>query len=495
MRCGWSSGRSRRDLARLPRAKRLAVALCLCAAGCLTPPELWQQRVRQVDPSGAPADTIQLLHLDPAAVESGGPASLAQRAAELERRYVEDVEVEGVVWEPLRSSAGIAEPDRHGSGGDSLLFTGVALAGWTWKYAVTGDADRLIEALRGLWILTHVAGRGVLCRAAFPSSRAVEFGWPRAWNRRDPRFVGETPAGAIRDPIRGGHLPAMIWYTRATRDQLTGVVLGLASAWAFATDPATDPALAARLRPIVAEITADVVDQLRAHDWRIRDASGRNDTWADGVDGPLRVAVLGVARSVGIARADREYARAFSRLVKRPYPLDSSFNRYNNLHQYYAHNLRAARSYAIWLLDADPEHRAQLLHHARANWRRWTDHHGNAWLSWLWFAMAGTPPDDEGLRALYELRWKPIRSWPSPLQGRWAAPGFFAATFDTTPAWVLPVYLRKPGEYFSWEREPWGAGEPGEADGRSNSTGLDFLAAYWFGRAHGFIPGPRRDRG
>jgi len=328
----------------------------------------------------------------------------------------------------------------------------------------------------------------VLCRAAFPSNRGVEFGWPRAWSGRDPRFVGETPAGAVPDPIRGGHLPAMRWYTRATRDQLTGVVLGLSSAWALATAPTTDPALAARLRPIVTEITVDVVDQLHAHGWRIRDASGRNDTWADGVDGLLRVAVLSLARSVGMAGADREYQREFSRTVKRLHPLDS-FNRYNNLNQYYAHNLRAARTYAVWLLDADPEHRAQIVDYARTYWRRWTDHHGNAWLSWLWYVMAGTPPDDEGLRALYELRWKPIRSWPSPLAGRWAPPSFDAVTFDTTPAWVLPVYLRKPAEYFSWEREPWGAGEALE-DGRSNSTGLDFIAAYWLGRAHEFI----RDR-
>ena len=465
--------------------KRLSIALCLCAAGCLTPPQAWQQRVRAVDLGGAPADTIELLRIDPAAVESGGPASLAQQAAELERRYVRDVEVEGVVWVPLRSSAEVAEPDRYGSGGDALLFTGVAVAGWSWKYAVTGDSERLIEALRGLWILTHVAGRGVLCRAAFPSSRGAEFGWPRAWSGRDPQFVGETPAGAIPDPIGGGDLPAMRWYTRATRDQLTGVVLGLASAWAVATAPTTDPALAARLRPIVAEITSDVVEQLRAHGWRIRDASGRNDTSADDVDGLLRVAVLGMARSVGIADADREYQREFERVVKPHHPL-SSFNRYNNLNQYFAHNLRAARSYSIWLLDADPEHRAQIVDYARTHWRRWTDHHGNAWLSWLWFAMAGTPPDAEGQRALYELRWKPVRSWSSPLAGRWPPPSFDAATFDTTPTWVLPVYLRKPAEYFSWQKEPWAAGEPGN-DGRANSTGLDFLAAYWLGRAHGFI--------
>ena len=467
--------------------KRLAIAPCLCAMGCLAPAVPWQERGQGVEMGGGPSDTTYLLRIDPAAVESGGPESLAAWAAELERRYVRDVEVDGVVWQPLRSSAAVREPDRYGSGGDSMLFTGIALAGWTWKYAATADSERLIESVRGLWILTHVAGRGVLCRAAFPASRDREFGWPEAWAARDPRFVGETPAGAIRDPIRGGDLPAMRWYTRATRDQITGLVLGLASAWKIAADPATDPALSAVLRPVVAQTTSDVVDQLRAHGWRIRDARGHNETTADHVDGLLRVAVLGLARAVGMPDADRDYQREFGRHVERGSPL-GVFDRYNNVQQYYAHGLRAARSYAIWLLDEDPQHRARLVDHAWTHWRRWTDHHGNAWLAWLWFAMAGTPPDDEGLRALYELRLKPSRLWASPLAGRWTRPSFDAATLGTTAAWALPVYLRQPTNYSIWQKEPWDPGDdPRDARGLEDSTGVDFLSAYWLGRAQGFV--------
>lgn len=463
------------------------LVLCLGVAGCLAPPRPWQERAADVAMSGGPSDTAHLLHIDPAAVESGGPASLADWAGELERRYVRHVQVDGVVWQPLRSSGGVADPDRYGSGGDSMLFTGVALAGWTWKYAVTGDSDRVVEAVRGLWILTHVAGRGVLCRAAFPSSRDVEFGWPDAWADRDPRFVGETPPLAIADPIRGGHLPAMRWYTRATRDQVTGLVLGLSSAWMLATDPTTDPALSALLRPIVAQIVVDVALHLRAHGWRIRDATGQNDTSADDVDGLLRLAVLGLARAVGMPEADQDYQREFADFAERAGAL-GAFDRYNNVAGYYAFSLRAARSYSIWLLDEDPAHKKQMVDYARAHWRRWTDHHGNAWLAWLWFVMAGLPPDEEGRRALHELRLKPHRLWPSPLAGRWKPPSFNAATLDTTAAWVLPVYLRKPTAYSVWQKEPWDAGEAaGDVRGLGDSTGVDFLSAYWLGRAHGFI--------
>jgi hypothetical protein len=111
--------------------KRLIVALCFGAAGCLTPTQRWQ-RIDNADSAGGTPETAYLLRIDPATVQSGGPASLARWAAELERRYVRDVEVEGIVWEPLRSTSSRAEPDRYGSGGDSLLFSAIALAGWTW---------------------------------------------------------------------------------------------------------------------------------------------------------------------------------------------------------------------------------------------------------------------------------------------------------------------------------------------------------------------------
>jgi hypothetical protein len=474
-------------MALVGRRRRLPTLLLLGVAGCLAPTQPWQERVQDVAMGGGPSDTTYLLHIDPVAVESGGAASLAERAGELERRYVRHVEVDGVVWQPLRSSPSIVLPDRYGTGGDSMLFTGIALAGWTWKYAVTGDSDRVIEAVRGLWILTHVAGRGVLCRAAFPSSRDVEFGWPEAWADRDPRFVGETPAGTVQDPIRGGHLPAMRWYTRATRDQITGLVLGLSSAWRLAMAPATDPTLSALIRPVVAQTVADVVLQLRANEWQIRDDRGRNDTSADDVDGLLRLAVLGLARAVGLPNADRDYQREFGDFAERADAL-GAFDRYNNVQQYYAYGLRAARSYSIWLLDEDPEHKALIVDYAETHWRRWTDHHGNAWLAWLWFVMAGIPADEEGLRALHELRWKPIRLWSSPLAGRWKPPSFDAATLDTTAAWVLPVYLRKPTAYSVWQKAPWDAGDPPwDRRGLGDSTGVDFLAAYWLGRANGFI--------
>ena len=179
---------------------------------------------------------------------------------------------------------------------------------------------------------------------------------PSAWADRDPRFVGETAAGTIEDPIRGGSSPAMRWYTRATRDQLTGLVLGLSSAWALATAPTTDPALSALIRPVVAQIVVDVVRHLRAHGWRIRDATGQERYVCGRRRRPAAFGGARSARAVGMPDADRDYQREFARLRSEPERSAPSIATTTS-QEYYAYSLRAARSYSIWLLDEDPAHR------------------------------------------------------------------------------------------------------------------------------------------
>jgi hypothetical protein len=84
----------------------------------------------------------------------------------------------------------------------------------------------MIEALRGLWILTHVAGRGVLCRARVSHESRRRVRWPTVVGSQ-PALRRRDTAAAIVDPVRGGPLPAMRWYTRALRAiSSTGLVLG-----------------------------------------------------------------------------------------------------------------------------------------------------------------------------------------------------------------------------------------------------------------------------
>jgi hypothetical protein len=458
------------------------VALTGCEHLRLFPENTWQEVGKGVVMTD-PGDTRYLLDAKPETVTA---AMLRAHADALEAAYVRDVAVEGVVWQPVRSAASIDEPDRYGGGGDSLLFTGVALAGWAWKYRATNDpADlaRVEDALRGLWVLTHIAGNGVLARCAFPSGREAEWGYPDAWaGRLSGGFVGETVAGVVPDPLMGASatLPAMRWYTRGTKDQLTGVMFGLAVVWKLIDDP--------RLKAVAKQMTINVYAHLRKHDWRIRDARGKNDTSADDVDDLLRIAVLGLARAVGIEGAEAEYLAEFERYVGVMGILGVG-DRYNNLEQYFAHNLRAMRAFSVWLLDDDEARDSVMVRYYEKHVRAWTAGHQNAWLAWLWAAMSGdTDARADGLASMRSLALKPRRLWSSPLAGVWKAPGFLAVTLGTTARWALPPHLRKGTAYSTWQKEPWDTGDlPHDHDGLDETTGVDFLAAHALGAYYGFI--------
>ena len=435
-----------------------------------------------------PPTRLHLLRIDPAAIGSGGPAALADWARELERRYVRHVEVEGVVWQPLRSSPSIVEPDRYGSGGDSMLFTGVALSGWAWKYAATGDSDRLIEAVRGLWILTHVAGRGVLCRAAFPASRDVEFGWPGSWAGRDPRFVGETPAGAIPDPIRGGHLPAMRWYTRATRDQITGprsrtlVRVGARDG----PDDRSGALLAAspgrradhhrrRRAPARTRMAHPRRQRAERHVCRRRrwpTAGGGAGSRPRGRDARTPI------RTTSASSTD---------IVKRADPL-GAFDRYNNVER---------------VLRAQPARRPVVLDLAARRGPRARRADGRLRPSAL-ETLDRSPRECVARLAV-------VRDGRHP-PGRGGAARVARAPVEAEPALVLaagrsvaaaqlqrgdPRYHGRVGAsglsaqahgLFRLAEGAMGCrGRTRDTRGLGDSTGVDFLAAYWLGRAHGFI--------
>jgi hypothetical protein len=459
----------------------IAFVVVLTFVGCnhlrLYPERSWEEVGVGVvmGPPGAAWDTTYLL-------ADGAAPVLSMHAAALEAHYDAHVDVLGVVWQPLRSAETQVLPDMYSTGGDSLLFTGQALATWTWRLRATGTGqERITNAMRGLWILTHTAGDGVLARCAFPVGREVEWGWPAAWASR-AEFMGTSPL-SLPDPILGGTLPATHYYTRATKDQLTGLVFGLSVAWAE-----LDPVVFVHERDVIKMLVGHVYARLRHDNWTILDAQGNNDTTANDVDDLLRLAVLALARAVGLPGADEDYRSAFSDFVGW-FGILGAADRYNNLEQYYAHSLRSMRSYGIWTLDSDPERRAVMVRYSEKHWRAWTAGHGNALFSWLWRAMSGEDDAGEGLSALTDLARKPTRLWSSPLAGRWEPPGFLAVTFGTTRHWALPPRLRKPTAYSTWQKEPWDAGDlPYDTTGLTETTGVDYLSAYWLGRALGFLP-------
>jgi hypothetical protein len=421
---------------------------------------------------------------------------LADHAEALETIYQQDHQVEGIIWQAYRSDLSLDHPDRYGSGGDSCIFTGHKLAADVYRYSVTkngGDLNKVAQSLRGLYILSHITGTpGVLCRAAYPADRASEWG---SWAGRDQRFV-HTSGADVADPFNPGvNFPAMNYYTRATKDQLTGLLYGLAVLWEhLEAQDAGDAAQVTQLRLIAARIAEDVYNHLRAHDFKIRDENGANDTTADTVSELLYVQLLAVYRStVGTTSPDRQarisqkYDEAFSGGF---FTIGNTVHVFTNFDAYYAWNLRHLRGYSVFILENDAARQATI--------RRWMEDrvwdfvagHYNA--KFIYIQNAVNPAlgrlGDAHL-AMQSLRLKPRWSFDSPLAGDERKPSLLQALLGDTDRFVLLPHLRKPTSYSIWQKEPWDVGHAGN-NGSSSATGLDFMLAYWMGRYYGFISAP-----
>jgi len=456
----------------------LLVALIAALAGCVTPHEY----VDPVDPSIV---TLQQLH---------------DHADVAEDHYQKYSQVAGIIWQPTRSDISLPNPDKYGSGGDSCLFTGHKFAADVYRYRVTGkteDLDRALQSLRGLYILTHITGTpGVIARCAFPADQPEKWSYPTHWQSRiDRGFVGTSPTD-VADPFTGGVFPQMIYYTRATKDQLTGLLHGLGVGWKYLQPVnAGDTAKIILARQNISDITEDVYNHLRAFDFKIRDENGRNDTNADGVDGLLKLQLLAVYKETVVftnpGRSPRildkynaQFGSGFFTLEDLPI-----IYQFNNYSQYYAWNLRHLRGYTIYILEQDPIAQATIQ-----EWfskRLWVhvSGHLNAKFIFIYNAVTenGLKLEDAGF-AMRSLYLKPLRDTGSPLAGDERKPSVFQVLIKDWDRFILAPHLRKSTSYSTWQKEPWdvGSGVPGEVY-LGSATGLDYILPYWMARFYNLL--------
>jgi len=443
--------------------------------------------------AGEDWDTTYLLDVDPSKVSI---AALASHATLLDDHYWKYAQHNGICWPPWRSSEDRELPDRFVNGGDSGIFTGYALATYVFKYRYTNsdrDLAKVIETVRGLHLLTHGTGTpGVICRCAFPADLPSLWNYPAEWGHRIERGFVDTSRVDIKDPVRGVTYPPMIYYTRATKDQLTGICFGLAAAWHFLSDCASEHQVETqRMQLIVADIVEDLYNHLEKHDWKIRDEKGENDTSADSVGGLLKAQFLALYRhTVSItnpgraAKIQRLYVEEFDDFIDLSNTLAYA-DRFNNLSQYYGHNLRTARSFTIWLLEEDSIRQSEIAGYFSKNIWLFVKDHQSAWFSFVKNVM--TPADEDeiqdGLLSLKSLSLKPIRLRSSPLHDQEWKPPLIAVAMNQTATYVVEPHLRKPTSYFTWQKEPWDVGEGLDKLALGDTTGLDFLLPYYLGKS------------
>jgi hypothetical protein len=278
----------------------------------------------------------------------------------------------------------------------------------------------------------------------------------RSYGKKDPAEKGYD----VRDDTSG--------------DQVTGFIWGTYWALRCLKDPGIREAAAKDMKALVLH--------LKRHDLKIHRRRGEPTKYGEydasvlGLVpiGHRAVGALAVALVARLANPDDPEVAAFlagliqkdyHRLARYFYPWvpHSAANTVN-----YLINL-----YLVWTLDDSP-HRRQFYAVGRESAWALTHHWQMPFYAALYKAMGGEAMQRDREDALRRLRNLPSRhTWFKDERTRWRAE-------------VVPLE-RRPSTTTYWSKSPrlelvGHAGEPGPV----RIARIDFLAAYWFGRWHGF---------
>ncbi len=145
--------------------------------------------------------------------------------------------------------------------------------------------------------------------------------------------------------------------------------------------------------------------------------------------------------------------------------------------------------YNLARLETDATLRSTILNDVLHN-RLWAEHQGTK-NSFFYFMYAANYPNADG--AIGPEGAAQLAGFPPPprikvaVDQRTAAqylPHESGCTDQVDHSSAVDVAHRVVSD-FIWQRHPWGLYDPGYAN--QTFPGVDYLAAYWFGRHHGFI--------
>lgn len=498
-----------------------------------------------------------------------GREELQKHAEWIENNYQRFHQYDGIQYLALRSTPKTAPTSYLPS--DTALYTGFYLATAVFRFQTTRevrDLKPVLETLRGVYLLSHGTGiPGQVARFSIPWNSASQWNFPERYrpyvlkkqevwlnvSKKTSGFLGsffasKAPAAPplshpptpneqqwrealiekpqlflgpdhLPDPFHGSSLlkhpaffPQTLNYLLVTRDQMTGVLLGLSAVLRHLTPQESDSDLVKKeiLRGRrVAQITGwAIYKHLRRNGYSFRDPNGEIYTSSHSARGLLKYNLLLLAREISIEsgkedkvkapwvgareRIEKEIGRLFSEQMwsctagwagVNPY-LAKNFN-------YYKWNLDIARLFSIVLLEKNKDRLAG--HHYYFNKCLWpaVRNHENTVFIFLKYAMGFSDPErslnmEKGMQNLRSLALRPLRSFSSPLAGaQKAEPGFVQTVFNDETA-IVPPHLRRWEACFVWAKDPFHfakrPGLPIDEWGLTEASGGDYLFAYWLGR-------------
>ena len=391
----------------------------------------------------------------------------------------------GATVEVFFADESLAEPTRHGGAGDSTIWTGTYLGSQALRYAVTGEEQARQNVLRMADTLHHhlrATGKpGFIGRYRAPVGA-----------------VGVLPCGETDENchvVESGEYAGDLWKGNTSRDQYTGWFFGMALAYEHVDDEA--------MRATIREDVIEVIDRVAADNYLIVDVDGIATTAGPEVLSPFAytwhlIAYLVAGRDQDLEAAKQVAAnRGFFELTSLAY-----FNRYS---EYYGNNLAHTNSYSAARLSRrfelpEIDFFVQVFENQIHPYVHLTH---NAWFETIHQVVVDEriPEIEASIREdLAAFRDAPNRHeavFPPDapvdpasvflelLQDNVDFLEDLTGNIDPQAQEAYPVPFQCSTD-FLWQRNPFrfecGAGNLAHVD-----PGVDYLAAYWMARYHGFL--------
>ena len=268
--------------------------------------------------------------------------------ANFDELYWKDHQVGGITFCRWKHDNGYYGYD---TGADNALATGLYLAAASYRFSVSRNIhnlNKMLDTLRGIHLLTHITPKpGVLVRLAFPLRDSYrKIGYDSKNQDKGNTWTRRRLEGAIYETV------TRFYYAKTTRDQLTGVVYGLAVAWSVINSKwqITTPLQAKvdNVKIIIKEIVNDLVTRLEDTDWSLEDHTGFvGNTNAEKPNKQLRYTLLLLQSRINANEKPKQYRfrmKMFFRFIR----LHTFY--YGLTRNMYAFNLRYMIAHTLFTL-------------------------------------------------------------------------------------------------------------------------------------------------
>jgi uncharacterized protein (TIGR03437 family) len=359
----------------------------------------------------------------------------------------------GTVTDPIFASPSSDQIVGYTRCGDSAIWTGHYLAAEAFRYNVTHSADALAnatKAIAGIKMLLDVTGTDLLARCAVPVNSPYLAG-----------IEGEEAHNGIHTNNSMG----LVWIGNTSRDQYSGVMFGLSTAYDLIDDPTVQSNAAA--------LITRIVNYLVGRLWTVVMPDGSVSTTFIGRP-DQQLSFLQVAHHVNSHFSVTYDASSvfMAAAVATPIAYDALSD-----DSYYKFNLDYINLYDLLRLENGPN--GSLYRASYAILRNHTASHQNAFFDVIDRALNGPNParDAEMTALLSQWIQRPRRNFSVDLS-------------DTVPVCgdqacePVPVPLRPPTD-FLWQRSPFQLA--GGGSGTIESAGIDYILPYWMARYYGAL--------